>query len=819
MSIKYKKKTTKKLSILTQFLEILKKLLIFIGKPIYALLFFLLTAVLLIPTISKNSFLTAKKYLNKHLRVIEVHKKKGIVKKTKRYSIGYLLALVSLVIFVTSALLGGLFYEFILKDLPDPNSLANRDLPVSTKIYDRNGELLYTVYKDHNRTPVKLSEIPQSVKLATIAIEDAEFYDHPGFSLRGIIRSIKRNSESGELTGGSTITQQLVKNTLLSSEKTYVRKTKEIILAILVERIYTKDQILEMYLNEIPFGGTAYGVQEAAQTFFGKNIADVNLAEAALLAGLPKSPTRYSPFGNTPELSLRRQREVLKLMEQNGFITENQRLVSQDTPLVFAEYKTEIKAPHFVSYIKEALDKQYGQNVLETGGLHVITTLDYSIQKFAETVLTEELEKLKKLHVTNGAVVVLEPESGEILAMVGSKNYFDTPNGGNVNVTTRLRQPGSAIKVVNYAYALSHGMNPATIIEDTPVTFLVDGQEPYTPKNYEGGFKGKITIRNALAESRNIPAVRVLQTNGIENVLQLGRDMGITSWNNNTNYGLSLTLGGGEVTLIDLARVYATLANYGSRPPLTPIRSVTNFKNELLHTNLCSEMLLQYQNTKNADKTSVQESITQAFNTNVIAASTNDITYSDGNPCKNLQVLDPRVAFMITDILRDNKARTPAFGSNSLLVVDKHPEVAVKTGTSNDLRDNLAIGYTKDYVVAVWVGNNDNSQMHRIASGVTGATPIWNKIISGLLQDKEAEEWKIPEGIIEETVCPYTGTQACKGCANIKEYFLKENTPEKMCRYFLNVEEIKNQPLVVDTPRKNIIDLREINIKFRNTNR
>lgn len=739
------------------------------------------------------------------------------------------LLIVLILVFATSMAAGASFYYYILKDLPSPTTLSARNLAVSTKIYDRKGVLLYTIYKDHNRTPIALSAIPPQMKSATLAVEDAQFYEHPGFSIRGIVRSIKKNIENGDVTGGSTITQQLVKNALLSPEKTFIRKMKEVTLAILVERIYTKDQILEMYLNEVPFGGTAYGVEEGAKTFFGKDIKDVNLAEAALLAGLPRSPTRYSPFGDAPDLAYARQYEVLRLMEQNGFITNEQRIEAESTPLAFANHRTDIKAPHFVAYIREILEDRYGKDVVERGGLNVTTSLDYNVQEMAEKVISEEVTKLSKLQVSNGAAIVMNPQNGEILAMVGSKDYFDIEHDGNVNVTLRPRQPGSSIKLINYAYALSHGFTPATMIEDSPVTFLVDGQEPYIPKNYENGFRGKITLRSALAESRNIPAVRVLYANGLGNMIEMGRAMGITTWNDPKNYGLSLTLGGGEVRLLDLARSYATVANYGIRPPMTPILKVTNYKGEILDQEVCDnedDIHGQIAGASDANETSPTPTpalqTSNLFSKQVYAASESALflrpTISNLRPatCSSTSVLDPRVAFQLTDILKDNSARSPSFGTNSLLVIPKHLEVAVKTGTSNDLRDNLAIGYTKDYVVAVWVGNNNNTPMSRIASGVTGATPIWNKILTPLIANQPTYEWPIPIGLTKTSICPYTGTLACAGCAK-EDWFLQESVPTQSCNSFWISQMQSNQPPDPNAsatpspkPRREIIDLRQV---------
>jgi 1A family penicillin-binding protein len=669
--------------------------------------------------------------------------------------------LVCLLLFISLLLFT--FWLTILKGLPSPKELVTRDVEVSTKIYDRNGVLLYKIYKDQNRTIVPLDQIPLHVRLATLAIEDAEFYVHPGFSVRGILRATLRNLKRGELTGGSTITQQLVKNALLSSEKTIVRKIKEIILAVGVELVFTKDEILEMYLNEVSYGGTAYGIQEAAQLYFDKDVDKLTLAEAALLAGLPKSPTKFSPFGSNPELGLARQKEVLKLMRVNKYITKEHVKAAEKEELTFAPNEIDIKAPHFVMYVRQALVEKYGEEVVEKGGLEVMTTLDYSIQKMAEEVVKQEVEKLSRLRVGNGAALVIDSATGEILAMVGSKDYFDTESDGNVNVTTRLRQPGSSIKIINYAYALSNGYTPASILSDTPITFSVAGQPPYTPRNYDGAYRGKISLRSALAESRNIPAVKVLASYGVSQMLEMGQKMGITTWDDISRFGLSLTLGGGDVKLIDLAKAYATLANYGRRPEFISVLKVTNYRDKILEENECV-------------KTGGLFSLAQAAE----AAKPK---------CEGQQVLDPRVAFLLIDILNDSSARAPAFGTYSQLVIPGHDEVVVKTGTSNDLRDNLTVGFSQKYLVAVWVGNNDNSSMSRVASGVTGATPIWNKIMRALLANEENHNWEIPEGLVRIPICSLTGTLPCEGCPTRLEWFLEENQPQKAC----NLEQIERE--------------------------
>jgi len=604
-------------------------------------------------------------------------------------------------------------WHYIFEKLPDPKMLSQRRVELSTKIYDRNHTLLYTVYKDKNRTPVKLNDLPSYVINSFLAAEDAAFYQHSGFSIKGMARATLKYLNTGQVTGGSTITQQLVKNALLTPEKTIRRKIREIYLATKIESIYSKDEILEMYLNEVGFGGTAYGIEEASKLYFNKKAKDLSLAEAALLAGLPQSPTKYSPFGTNPELSISRQQEVLRLMVENGFIDKEQMFEAKKQTIQFAPNRIDIKAPHFVMYVKNLLVEKYGEEIVEKGGLEVITTLDLNLQNMAQEIVRNKVASLQQLDVGNGAAMIVKPQTGEVIAMVGSTDYFDTENGGNVNVLLRLRQPGSSVKTINYAYALSHGYSPASLLKDEPITFKIPGSFDYSPQNYDGRFVGNLTLREALAQSRNIPAVRVLNSYGINKMIELGQKLGITSWTNSNRYGLSLTLGGADVYLYDLTQVYATLANYGTRVNLKTIKQI-KAGNKLVYKDPCFD-----------------------------------------NICPGQKVLDPRVAFILTDILKDNQARTPAFGANSSLAIPGY-EVAVKTGTSNNLRDNVTVGYTPDWVVATWVGNNDNSPMSHVASGVTGASPIWNEIMTNLLADSEAKNWNAPEGLKQISVCGHT---------------------------------------------------------------
>lgn len=745
--------------LLLKIITSIRYFLILIGTPIYYLLTFL---VVVLSKFSSLVFSQVIKFFKQSLK-----RKSSKSRKTKNLKLPtFRLPIIpkQVYIFLIAALFMAslsLFAWFTLfKDLPKPGILKTREQVVSSKIYDRNGNLLYKIYKNENRTLVDLKQIPKYVKEATIAIEDADFYSHPGFSLRGITRAFYKNATSGEKTGGSTITQQLIKNTLLTSEKTLKRKIKEIILSIQTEFAFSKDEILGMYFNEVAYGGSAYGIEEAAQLFFGKHVDELNLSEAALLAGLPKAPTTYSPFGANPKLAKSRQLEVLQKMVEEGYITKIQADESGQENLIFAQQRNDIKAPHFVMWIKQQLAEKYGERVVEEGGLEVYTTLDLGIQEMAEKIVQEETEKIKKMKIGNGAVLVTEPQTGAVLAMVGSKDYFDSKNQGNFNVTNAPRQPGSAIKPINYSYAIEHKLFTASsLISDTPITYQIAGSEPYSPRNYDHTFRGNVALRTALGSSLNVPAVKILASYGVKNMVDHAQKMGIMTWTDPKRYGLSLTLGGGEVKMTEMNVAFGVFANYGKRVDLQPITKIINYKGQRLEINNCqleSPVL-----TKVFEKAEAAEAVVE-------------------NDCTE-QVLDEKTAFIITNILSDNQARSPVFGTRSLLVIPNHPEIAVKTGTTQNLRDNWAIGYNQNYVVSAWVGNNDNTPMAFVASGVTGATPIWHKIITNLTENRDVIPWKEPQGIIKTIICPKTGTLPCQGCGGKVEYFLPETEPTKQC--------------------------------------
>lgn len=715
------------------------KLLSKIGRPFFQLFIFLFTAIAFVVLLLERLLLSLDNFLTSLL--YQPRPKKAKTRPIRHYF--------SPRIIITLLLIAGWVYYFyvqIFLGLPSPYQLRNRSQKLTTQILDRNGKLLFKIYQDENRTPVSLSSLPSYVKEAFLAIEDNGFYHHSGFSISSVIRATYHNLARQKIEGGSTITQQLVKNALLTNEKTWQRKVKELILAIEVESVYDKDQILEMYLNEVGFGGPAYGIQEAANQYFGINASELTLPQAAFLAGLPKAPSKYSPY-LSPALSLVRQNLVLSQMVKDGYIDQEQSNRAASTKLEFISPKIQINAPHFVMYVRDLLVDQYGEEMVSHGGLKVTTTLDLDLQNKAENILNQELDRLSGMNVSNGSVLITRPNSGEILAMVGSRNYFDINHDGQVNLTTSLRQPGSSIKVVNYALAFEKGATPNTLLKDEPTSFNLPGSGLWIPKNYDGRFHGTLPIRYTLANSYNIPAVLLLAKNGVANMVALGRDMGITTWNEPDRYGLALTLGSAEVKMTDMAVVYGTLANNGLRVPLNPIIKIEDVSGRTIPFDPCLS----------------------------------------GLPCQTKTVLKPETTFFMNDILSDNSARSAAFGYRSVLNLGPY-KPAVKTGTSNDLRDNWTIGYTPDYLVAAWVGNNDNSPMSRVASGITGASPIWSQIMTDLLKNNTHNTaFAIPNTMVKINICTITGSLTCSGCPSRMEYFSKGAEPKTAC----DPEEIK----------------------------
>lgn len=678
-----------------------------------------------------------------------------------------LLGVIASIVFLVGA------FAFFSKNLPNPDKLIDRESQgLSTKIYDRNGELLFDVFSNQNRTLVTIDQVPNDLKNATIAIEDKDFYKHKGFDILTIVRIPYRLLFKRQVVGGSTLTQQLVKMTFLTPERTPTRKLKEFFLAVQVENKFKKEKILQMYLNEVPYGGTAIGVEAAAQQYFGKHAKDLNLAESAILAGLPQRPTYYSPLGNNPDAYKGRAKDVLRRMREDGYIDkekENQTYEQiQNGQVKFVPTDISIKAPHFVMKVKQQLEDEFGEKLVQEGGLRVTTTLDYGMQQIAQTAVKDEIAKLKNFKVGNGAAVIMDPKTGNVLAMVGSKDYFgkSEPQGcaegsscvfePNANAALSNRQPGSATKPIAYAAAFRKGYSPASVIMDVPTTFPGGaGQEDYKPDNYDAKFHGPTAVRFALGNSYNIPAVKVLGLVGISEVMKLAYEMGITNWEPTQeavkNVGLSLVLGGRELSLVDLVTAYSVFANNGVKNKPTYILKVTDAKGEK--------------------------------------------TYFEEKHKTQKNVLPPEDAFLISHILADNEARTAAFGANSGLRIANRT-VAVKTGTTDKKKDNWTVGYTPSYAVGVWVGNNNGAVMDpKIASGVTGATPIWNRIMREILKDKPAEDFsKVPDKVVALQVDALTGGLPKDGEPVRSEYFVKGTEPKATSPFYqrFNVCKDKN---------------------------
>lgn len=592
-----------------------------------------------------------------------------------------------------------IFVSIISRDLPSPNQLIEREVAQSTTIYDRTGEnILYEFHGEEKRTLINIEDLPDHVKQATIAIEDKNFYRHKGFSVWAMARTVITNILYNRKAGGSTLTQQFVKNALLSPEKKYSRKIKEILIAQRIEKKFSKDEILQMYLNEIPYGSNAYGIEAASQKYFGKSARELVLAESALLAALPQAPSRYSPYGANKDLLIGRQQYILDLMEEQGYINNEEKDSAKNYELKFKGPETNIIAPHFIMYIREILSEKYGEKNLEQGGFKIYTTIDLEKQKIAEEAIKNRVEEnANKFKANNAALVAIDPKNGQILAMVGSKDYFNQDIDGQVNVTVRPRQPGSSLKPLVYATLFTKGYNPNTILYDVVTNFSASGK-PYEPRNYNNQEQGPISIRKALAGSLNIPAVKAIYLAGINNVINLAKNAGYTTLTEPERYGLSLVLGGAEVKLIEHVNAYSIFAREGEINPISGILKVEDKDGKLLE---------EFQERKT-------------------------------------KVLEPNIARMINSILSDNSARSFIFGEkNNLTLPDRI--VAAKTGTTNNFRDAWTIGYTPSLVAGVWVGNNDNQEMNKGADGSVVAAPIWNEFMRKSLEGSPGESFKEPE--------------------------------------------------------------------------
>lgn len=592
--------------------------------------------------------------------------------------------------------------------VPTSESIRERRVSESTKIYDRTGQiLLYDTGGSVRRSTVPLDQISRNIKNATIAIEDKDFYTHNGVKPTSFIRAAIVNLLTLDFTqGGSTITQQVVKNSMLTSEKLISRKIKEWVLAIKLEKVASKDEILSMYLNEIPYGGVIYGVEEASETFFGKKASDVTLAEAAYLAALPKAPSYYSPYGEHKDKLDERKNLVLKEMLQNGFITQEEHDAAKKEKVMFLpKSDSSIKAPHFVFYVIDYIKKKYGEEAITSGGLRVTTTLNYELQAMGEKIAYDyAIENVSKFNAENAAIVAIDPKTGEILTMIGSRDYSDKKIDGAYNVTTAERQPGSTFKPFVYAEAFMKGYTPDTVLFDVKTQFstncayndLSSGNGCYSPDDYDGFYRGPVTLRSALAQSLNIPSVKVLYLAGLNESIRLARDMGIQSLSEKGDYGLTLVLGGGEVTPLEMTSAYGVFANNGVKTNISPILEIKDKSGEVIEKH-------------------------------------------ESNPT---QVLDKEIALKISDVLSDNDARAPSFGQTSALYFPTK-DVAVKTGTTNDYRDAWIIGYTPNIAVGAWAGNNDNSPMQKKVAGFIVA-PMWRAFMDQALAKLPDERFEAP---------------------------------------------------------------------------
>ncbi|MEK7539154.1 MAG: PBP1A family penicillin-binding protein [Patescibacteria group bacterium] len=627
--------------------------------------------------------------------------------------------------------------------IPDFRSFDDRKIKNSTKIYDRTGKiLLYDIHQDIKRTDIPGEAMGVNIKNATVAIEDAEFYNHGGIKISSIVRAILSNIfGAGRTQGGSTITQQLVKNTLLTSKKSYTRKIKEWVLAIKIDNSVPKDKILEYYLNEAPYGGNMYGIEQASKTYFDKNVADLTLAEAAYLASIPQSPTTLSPYGkNKDKLNARKNLVLSRMLELHFIKKEEYDKAKKEVVTFVPQVTTGIKAPHFVFFIKDYLEQKYGNERIEKGGLKVTTTLDYDLQSKGEQIVKEgSLQNEKNWNGKNASLVAIDPKTGQILTMIGSRDYFDKEIDGNFNVTTASRQPGSSFKPFIYATAFNKGFTPDTILFDLPTEFQTtcdaygkalpkhNQKDCYMPNNYDEKYRGPMMLRDALAQSINIPAVKLFYLAGLPDSLKTAQDMGISTLGESGLYGLTLVIGGGEVSLLDLTSAYGVFANDGLRNPYTGILKVEDGSGKILE---------------------------------------------EFNP-KTEEVLPKNTALTITDILSDEKAREPTFGINSVLYIPGK-EVAVKTGTTNNNKDAWTIGYTPSMVIGVWAGNNDNVPMKKGGAAVAG--PIWNKFINEVLKTLPNEKFEKPNLDID----PKMVKPALRGIWQGNENFFIDRISQKL---------------------------------------
>lgn len=626
-------------------------------------------------------------------------------------------------------------YLYFIRDLTSKENIITRKNS-GIILLDRNNKPFFSFYEAKSKNTVSIDQIPEITKKAVISIEDKNFYQHNGFSIEGLARAILANIEEERFSqGGSTITQQLVKNTLLSPEKSLLRKYQELVLALEIERRFSKDDILEMYLNTVYFGEGAFGIQDAAQAYFGKDAKNLTLAESALLAAILPAPSALSPLTGDAQRAFDRQELVLRLMEEQGYITRQERLAAEQEKIIFHPRRQDIneQAPHFALMVKDELIRRYGEQTVARSGFRVRTTIDIEKQKFAEKIVSNQVQRLKQNRATNAATVAIDPKTGEILVLVGSHSWFDDVNG-KINMATSPRQPGSSFKPIVYAKAFEErAITPATVLEDKPITYP-DG---YKPKNYDGRYRGQILARFALANSLNIPSIHVLEKIGIPSALEMAKRMGITTLKNPSNYGLSLVLGSAEVPLIEMTSAFGVFANEGKLATRTTILEIRDKKGKLIYSYTPSTKL----------------------------------------------ILDPRIAFMISSILSDSLARAPTFGN----ALNLSRPAAVKTGTTEDFKDALTIGYTPSLVIGVWVGNNDYTPMDSVA-GSLGAAPIWRQLMENFLSGTPVERFLPPTNILRVMVCKENGLRAETATSSAyMEYFLPGTIPTKSCTDSLSI--------------------------------
>jgi penicillin-binding protein 1C len=640
-----------------------------------------------------------------------------------------------------------LIYTWLFHDLPAINQI-NEQRPIpSVQITDRRGRLLYeSLDTDWGRQHfVSLETIPNDLLLATIATEDRNFYENPGVDMVGIVRSVWINLQGGEtIAGGSTITQQVARNLLLDTderyERTVRRKLRETALAWQLTQRFSKDEVLELYLNNMYYGGLSYGVDGAARTYFGKPVSDLGLAECALIAGLPQAPAIYNPFSN-PEAAQERQMIVLGLMEKHGFISSKTRQLAEREQLQYSTAPFPSEALHFVLMVRSEMDALITPEVLATsGGIIVQTTLDLDWQKKAEKSIFYQMKFLEEgpnqfdHNLNSMALTALDPENGEILALVGSPDYFDVEHGGAINMALSPRQPGSALKPIVYAAAFdptsAAPWTAATMILDVQTSFITHDGEAYIPANFDSLEHGPVLVRNALGSSLNIPAVITLDQIGLESLFNLTNRLGLDSIGQPEDHDLSLALGGGEVSLLDLTAAYGALANGGYRIEPFSIQKITNSHGENIY---------------------------------------------EGRSAQAERVLDERVAWLISDILGDDTARVLGFGPHSVLELDR--PAAVKTGTTTSFHDNWTVGYTPDLVVGVWAGNTNYEPMREI-TGLTGAAPVWHQFVRAVLDEQPERDFVRPDGLTQVEICSLSGLLPTEDCQNRRlEWFIEGTEP------------------------------------------